>query len=219
LRESLTIEDTFQARITLAEVLIEMGEHLDEAEEQLLQAKSMTTDPGDEAHIELHLGEIAMEREHYEEALSHYQHVVEYHPTSVDSWLDVAYAHQMLKHFEEAEASYRRAMALEPDDTDIYFKLSRMYSDNNQLLKAIDVLEEGLSNNPDSAILNVYLATLYLESGDDRQAEIFLEKAERIDPEAEFVHMFRQVLNLSKLKPMPARNENKLGKPKKKRGR
>ncbi len=57
----------------MAELLIEEDEDLDEAEDHLLQAKELITDdPEEEAHIEMHLGEIATEREEYEEALKHH---------------------------------------------------------------------------------------------------------------------------------------------------
>src|SRR5947208_10153949 len=154
LRESLTVENSFEAHISLAELLIDKDERLDEAEDHLLQAKALTSKPSEEAHVELHLGEIAMEREQYEEALSHYQRVVEYDPTSPEAWVDVAEVHKALKDFAEAEANYRHAISLRPDDEDIYFAFSKMYAENNQPAKAIEVIEEGLSVNPDSAVLN-----------------------------------------------------------------
>lgn len=220
LRESLAIENNLNTHISLAEVLIEMNEHLDEAEDHLLQAKAMATNPADEAHIELHLGEIAMERQQYEEALDHYQRVVEHNPNAPDAWFDVAEAHRMLKNLEEAEVAYRRAISLQPDNEEFYFALSQMYADNNQPSKAIEVIEEGLSANPDSVVLNISLATRYLENQDYRQAEIFLEKAERIDPESELVQTFRQVLNLLKLEQasyLDRPNRPRLNKPKRKR--
>ena len=198
LRESLAIEDSFEAHISMAELLIDMNERLNEAEDHLLQAKALATSPDEEAHVEMHLGEIAMEQEQFEQALSHYQRVAEIEPDSAKTWVDIAEAYKGLENFEEAEANYRHAIGSEPDDEDLYFKLSKMYSENNQPAKAIEAIEDGLSVNPDSAVLNVYLATVYLDTGDYRQAEIFLERAERIDPESELVLMFRQVLNLNK---------------------
>ncbi len=220
LRESLAIQDSFAAHMSMAELLINMNERLDEAEDHLLQIKAMTTDPADEAHIALHLGQIAMVREQYEEALSQYQRFAEHNSNSPDAWFNVAEAHKMLKNFEEADANYRRALSLQPDDEEIYFVLSQMYSGNDQLSKAIDVIEEGLSANPDSVFLTISLATLYLENQDLRQAEIFLEKAERIDPESQSVLMFRQILNLAKNEQfhyINRPNRPKLNKPKKKR--
>ncbi len=220
LGESLAIEDSFEAHISIAELLIDKNERLDEAEDHLLQARALTTDPSDEAHIELHLGEISVERGQNEEALSHYQRVADIQPDYAQSWFDIAETHRMLKNYEEAEVNYKRAIELEPDNEDYYYLLSQMYTENNQTSKAIEAIEDGLSNNPDSSILNMYLALMYLESGDYRQAEIFLDKAERLDPEAPFVQAMRQILNLNKLTKTPrVPNIPKLSKPGKKKRR
>jgi tetratricopeptide (TPR) repeat protein len=216
LRESLSIEDSFQAHISLAEFLIDPDEEFDEAEDHLLQAKALTSDPADLAHIEMHLGEIAMEREQYKEALSHYQHVIDHDPDAVDSWLDIAEVHKRLGNIEEAEMSYKRAIELDPENEDTYYELSKMYVENNQPSKAIEAIEEGISNNPDSAVLNVYLASTYMDMGDYRQAEVFLQRAERIDPNLEVVKMFRQVLNITRAS---SSKVPKLSRPKNKRKR
>lgn len=198
LLESLEIEESFVAHISLAELLLDDNERLDEAEEHLHKARALTSDPADEAHIELHLGEIAMEREQYEQALSHYQHIAEIEPDSPDSWVNIAEAYKKLENFAEAEANYRRAIELQPDDADLYYALSTMYVANGQPEEAIEVIEEGLVANPDSAVLTAYLGSMYLENGDYRQAELFLDKAEKLDPDLEVTQMFRQVLKFTK---------------------
>ena len=137
LRESLAIEDSFQAHISLAEFLIDPDEEFDEAEDHLMQAKALTTDPADLSHIEMHLGEIAMGREQYEEALEHYQYVVDHDPDLVDSWLDIAEAYKKLGNLAEADASYRRAIELEPENEDLYYDLSKLYAENKQPAKAM----------------------------------------------------------------------------------
>jgi tetratricopeptide (TPR) repeat protein len=217
LRESLAIEDNFEAHLSLAELLLDDNERLDEAEDHLFQAKTMVTEPSDEAHIELHLGEIAMEREQYEEALSHYQHVAEHDPSSAEAWFDIAEAHNKLGNFAEAEANYKRAIELEPDNENYYIALSEMYIGNQQGSKAIELIEEAIEDNPDSATLYVALASIYLRNEDYRQAAILIAKAERIDPESPDVQLARQVLTLAKA--MQAPNFTKLDRSKKKRRR
>jgi len=217
LRESLAVENSFQAHISLAELLMDKQERLDEAEDHLLQAKTMVTEPSDEAHIELHLGEIAMKREQYEEALSHYQYVAEQDPTSAEAWFDVAEAHKMLGNFAEAETNYTRAIELEPGNEDYYFALSELYMENHESSKALELIEEGIDNNPESATLYVALAAIYLRIEDYRQAEIFIEKAEHLDPESPDVQLARRVLMLAKAVQAP--NFAKLDRPQKKRRR
>ena len=77
LRKSLSLVNSFEAHISLAEILIDEKEHLDEAEDHLLQAKAMVNDPDEDAHIEMHLGEIAFELKQYEDALKHFRHVAD----------------------------------------------------------------------------------------------------------------------------------------------
>ncbi|HEX9133334.1 MAG TPA: tetratricopeptide repeat protein [Ktedonobacteraceae bacterium] len=197
-REALAIGDSFEVHISLAEILIDRKERLDEAKDHLLRAKALVTDPADDAHIELHLGEIAFEQKQYEDALNHYQRVADFHSDSAESWADLALTYRMLKNIEEAEANYRRAIELEPGNEDYYFFLSEMYSENKQSAKAIEVIEEGLIHNPDSALLHMYLAMRYLEIGDYRQAEIFIEKAERLDPEVPMGKMVHEVIDVLK---------------------
>ncbi len=198
LHKSLSLEDSFEAHISLAEALIDSKQHLDEAEDHLLQAKAMVTDPEEDAQIELHLGEIAFEQKQYESALKHYQQVANYHSNSAESWASLAVVYKMLEQYDEAEANYKRAIELEPDNEDYYFSLSEMFSAHEEPEKAIEVLEEGLIENPNSSILHMFLAMRYLDTGDYRQAELFLEKAERLEPDGLMGQMLRQAIDLMK---------------------
>jgi tetratricopeptide (TPR) repeat protein len=205
LRESLTIENDLEAHMSLAELLLGEDE-LDEAEDHLLQAKDLITNSEEETEIEFHLGEIAMEREQYEEALSHYQHAVEIDPEAT-TWFAIGEAHHKLGHFEEAEASYKRAIELEPNHEGYPYALSQLYTENDQSSKAIKVLKEGLLTNPDSILLHIATGFLYMDSGDFHQVEILLKKAEHIDPTSPLVHTFRQTFDLTKRKQIHLTNK------------
>ena len=219
LRKSLSLENSFEAHISLAEILIDEKEHLDEAEDHLLQAKAMVTDAADDAHIELHLGEIAIEQKQYEDALKHFRHVADYQPDSAESFANLAMVYRMQERYEEAEDNYKRTIELEPDNEDYYYILSEMYSANKQPEKAIELLEEGLITNPNSAILHMFLALRYLDTGDYRQAEIFIEKAESLDPDVPMGQMMHQVIDLMKLERVPSISQSipKLSRPEKKK--
>ncbi|HXZ04185.1 MAG TPA: tetratricopeptide repeat protein, partial [Ktedonobacteraceae bacterium] len=219
LRESLSLMNSFEAHISLAEVLIDAKEHLDEAEDHLLQAKAMINDPAEDAHIEMHLGEIAYAQERYESALEHYQSVANYHSNSAESWASLAMVYRKLEQYDKAEANYKRAIELEPDNEDYYYTLSEMFSANEQLEKAIEVLEEGLITNPDSSILHMFLAMRYLDIGDYRQAEVFLEKGERLEPDGPVGPMIHQIIDMMKRERASglSRSIPKLSRPEKKK--
>jgi tetratricopeptide (TPR) repeat protein len=218
LYDSLDVENSFEAHLSLGEMFIDDDERLDEAENHLLQAKELVTDPEEEAHVEMHLGEIAKEREQYQEALSHYQRVLELQPDSSEAWFDIGETHEALGHFAEAETNYKRAIELEPDATGYYYTLSKLYEENDEPSKAIEAIEQGLAANPDSVPLHIYMVAIHIESGDYDQAESFLEQAEDLDPESELVVKYRQILDLSKQRQAyRARQLNKPFKQKKKR--
>jgi tetratricopeptide (TPR) repeat protein len=199
LRESLGIEAYVETHLALAELLIAEGKRLDEAEGQLAQARELSQGSEDEARIELFLGEIATARNQYEQALSHYQRVVELLPDSAESWFDVGEAHRMLGNFEDAATSYKRAIELEPANEDYYYSsLALMYRQNGQSSQAVETLEKGLQANPDSAELHAARAIMYVESGNNSQAKISLEKAESLNPASELVQMVRQRLDESR---------------------
>ena len=136
LKESLAIEENLDARIALAELLIDT-DRFDEAEEHLLRAQALVSTPAQEAHVEKHMGEVATGQEQYEEALSHYQRVAELEPETPDSWSDLADAYEHLDNLQMADANYRRAIGLAPDDDDLYYSLSNMYSRHGQPEKAM----------------------------------------------------------------------------------
>lgn len=205
LHESLALQNSFEAHISLAELLIEGedSQQLDEAEAHLLQAKALATNSQEEAHVELHLGEVAIERDQPEEALKHYQRVIDLQPDSAESWLDLGNAHDALSHFEEAEESFKHAIKLEPDNDDYYRELSGFYAQHEQPERSIEVLKDGLSVRPNSLALHLYIASQAIDNGDYRTAKEFLDEAERLDPNSEIVPVLRQVLEFKRQNKLP----------------
>jgi tetratricopeptide (TPR) repeat protein len=203
-RESLALDNNYMGHILMSQLLKDNAERLDEAEDHLNQAKALNTSELVEIAVENDLGEIAMGREQYDQALQHFQRAAELDPNIAESWYNVAEAYNMLENVEEAAANYRHAIQLEPDTIDYYSALSRMYMEHEQLARSQEVLEEGLRTNPDSAELRAFLALVMSESGDYRAAEALLDEAERINPDLEMIEMFRMLLNVNKTRQLPA---------------
>ena len=205
LHASLAIENSYMVHLLLGQLL--KDDRPGEAEDHLNQAQAMTTDAFVQLAVEKDLGDIAMDREQYDEALQHFNRVAELEPGSGEVWYDIAETYNLLENVEEAANNYRHAIQLEPDNTDYYSALSRMYMEHGQLTTSREVLEEGLRANPDSAEIRAFLALVMSESGDYRAAEALLDEAESIDPDLEIIDMFRMLLNMNKTRQLPALNK------------
>jgi len=197
---SLALEDNADTHMTLAEVLLERDERLDEARSHLLQAQQAVSESDEQAHIEMHLGEIALRQGLPARGLSHLQRAVELQPENDTYWGMLGDAQRDSKQLAEAESSYKRSIELAPDDSDHYSSLALLYKSMNQNQAMFQTLKDGLAVNPESVELHLYLAVAYEETGDSQQSDDYMEKAERLDPESEMVASFRQILDLSRLK-------------------
>jgi tetratricopeptide (TPR) repeat protein len=206
LRESLSLNDNYMGHLLIAQLLKDDDNRLDEAEEQLYQARALAPNADTEAIVEHDMGTLAMIREDYEQALEHYRRVAEIHPDSTRAWADIADAYSGLENFEEAEASYRHAIELKPNDVNPYVGLSTMYMANQQLDGSRELWEEGLRANPDSADFRFYLAMTLAERGEFLRAQTLLEEAEQIDPHHEMAPMISQMLNAFKTTKLPVVN-------------
>jgi tetratricopeptide (TPR) repeat protein len=206
LRESLSLNDNYMGHLLIAQLLKDDDNRLDEAEEQLYQARALAPNVDTEAIVEHDMGTLAMIREDYEQALEHYRRVAEIHPDSTRAWADIADAYSGLENFEEAEASYRHAIELKPNDVNLYVGLSTMYMANQQLDRSRELWEEGLRANPDSADFRFYLAMTLAERGEFLRAQTLLEEAEQIDPHHEMAPMISQMLNAFKTTKLPVVN-------------
>ena len=206
LRESASLEDSYLTHLLLAQLFINNDERLDDAEEELRQAKALAPDENTEAMVENDMGRLAMIREDYEQALEHYRRVAEIHKDSAKAWADIADALSDLENFEEAEASYRHAIELKPDDVNLYVGLGTMFMTTQQPEKFRELWEEGLRANPDTADFRFYLAMALAENGEFQRAQTLLEEAEKIDPDHEMAFMVSQMLNAFKTTKLPSVN-------------
>ena len=204
LRESISLKDDSLGHLFLAQLLQEDDERLDEVEEQLQQARALAQDEGIVAMAEHELGQLAMMREDYEQALEHYRRVAEIHPDNSRAWADIGDAFNAMEQFDEAEANYKHAIELKPDDINLYVDLSTIYIANDEMDRSRELWEEALRANPDSAGCRYYLAMTLAEQGEFRRAQKLLEEAQKIDPQSEMAFMIDMMLNAFKTRKLPA---------------
>src|SRR5260221_6236328 len=200
LRKSIEIDQNILSYLLLAQVLIDSGDEdkLDEAEDLLHHAQTLSPTPTEEASIESALGTVNVKREEYSKALSHFQRTIDIDPSFTSSWFNLGRVHRLLEQDEEAITAFKHAIEQQPDDMESYAELADIYVQNDQIEQARSLLEEGLEANPQSAHLLVLLSSTYMES-DPEQAEELLEEAESIDPDMDLVLLYRQMLELRKL--------------------
>jgi tetratricopeptide (TPR) repeat protein len=213
LEESLQINEGVLGHILLADILIDNGddEDFDAAEEHLEQARTLTEAPEDLAHIEMSLGELEMEREQYEHALRYFQQAVEYDPNHHDIWSKLGNVYHILGNKEESIQAFQHAIEQDPRNVDNYADLGDVYIKADRLAEARAILEQGIQAVPKSSHLYVLLSATYINE-DTRRAEELLDKAESLDPDSEFIPIYRSVLNSAK---QQAGKDDKGKKPKK----
>ncbi len=218
LEEALRVDNNATGHILLADLLITNGDadDLEEAEDHLLQAQSLTTTPADLAHIEYSFGEIDIDREQYEHALRHFQQVLEINPNYLNVWFHIGKIHQALGDEPASIAAFEQAIKLQPNISDNYTELVDIFIQSGRIDEARTVINQGLTVLPNSAHLYVLLSATYIGEDLGRSEEL-LEKAESLDPDMPLVQMYRQLLDTQKELPGPAGNRGSRGKKSKKR--
>jgi tetratricopeptide (TPR) repeat protein len=197
LRESIAVDDSAFGHILLGELLSSM-DRLDEAEAELLRARSLNPGHDEEATIESGLGAISMQRDQVAEAIPHYQRVAALRPDHPGNWFNLGLAQRVLRNLDEAAASFERAIEAEPHDPRPYAELVAIYMNRSDKRSARDIAERGVRANPGSAPLHAMLASVLFDIGDQRGAQRQLEEAESLDPESELVRNMRRQMNTAK---------------------
>lgn len=200
LEESIAEDQDAYGYIFLAELWIGRNVRLDEAAKYLEEARPRIPDPRDEAVIESDLGNLELQREKPEAALSHFQRVAKVVPNYPGNWINLGYTYQLLERLDESIDAYKQAIQVQPNEIRAYSELATIYAQRNQALEATEVIEQGIRSNPDSAHLRALLSSNYLARGDRKHAYALLEEAERINPNLEIVQVMRQILEEDKAK-------------------
>ncbi len=200
-RDAIAADHAPLSYVLLAEILIEQGAQarLDEAEAILHEAETRDPSREEQTLIELGLGNVAIDRNQVEEALTHFQRAADISPDYPGIWYNIGHVQSQLKQYAEAEQSLKRALE-ERKDLHIFTELASVYMSQQKDAQAREILEQGLRLYPQSAALRALLAALVLETGDRRRAQSLIEEAERLNPNLEIVKTVRQIMNKHKKK-------------------
>ena len=197
LSEALEKDRTPMNYVLLAEVKGMQGK-LDEAQ-SLFETALADNPPRElETEIENDMGNLAIDRQRYEEALRHFMRVIELNPRHERSWFNVARTYRLLKNDVEAEIYYQRAIEEEPQNSAAFSELAGIYIGRQEPQKAQTIVEQAVRLHPRSAHLRALLAGTLLDMGELKRAQAVLEEAERLDPQGEMVQAVRQILESMK---------------------
>ncbi|MBA2392612.1 MAG: tetratricopeptide repeat protein [Ktedonobacteraceae bacterium] len=199
LREAVALDNVATSHLLLAEMLLSVDRN-DEAEAEFRQAISLSPSPEEEAALEAGLGNLAMRREQLEEAIPHYERVIQLDPEYNGIWFNIGFAHRHLQHFDEALEAYKRAVQQEPNDMRTYSEMTAIYMNKGDKQQARAIIEQGVRANPDSAHLHALFASVLSTLDDQRAAQRELAEAEAIDPDIEIIARVRQQLQTAQKK-------------------
>jgi tetratricopeptide (TPR) repeat protein len=197
-RQSIEADQTPLGYILLADMLIRQHKNLDEAETFLKKAQLSATEDEEIVSIEAGLAQIAQSNGQKEEALQHYQKVVQLDTDFPHIWFQIGSLQRQLNNFGEAIVNLRRSVKQDPDLVEANIELSVIYSDQKQFNKARDILRKALEEFPDSADLLASLSIVYTKSGDIQSAQRYLQQAEIRDELNSFVAIARAMLQAQK---------------------
>ena len=197
LRQAIAIDDVAAGHLLLAEMLLSLGRD-DEAEVEFHQTNAMSPPPAEKTALEAGLGNLEMQREHFAEAISHYQQVIDLDPKYPGIWFNLGFAQRRLQRFDEALEAYRRSIQQDPDDIRPYSEITAIYMNRGDKRQARAIVEQGIHANPESPHLHALFASVLSKLGDQRAAQQELAEAEAIDPDLEIVVRVRQQLQAAK---------------------
>ncbi|MBO0781441.1 MAG: tetratricopeptide repeat protein [Ktedonobacteraceae bacterium] len=197
LRQATAEDQSGLSRALLAELLMNRQRY-DEGKEELLKAREQVSSPRDETVIEAMLGNIALDEEHPDEAIQHYQRVTELSPDYPGIWLNLGLAQREQGQLAEAAASYKRAIAIDPQELRAFTELIALNMNQGYKEEAREIAQQGVNANPTSATLHALLATILFDLNNARDAQRELQMAEALDPNDQLVQAVRQ--QVSKIK-------------------
>ncbi len=197
LRDAIAIDNAVSDYVHLAELLMEQDKQ-DEAAALLEQAGTLTTEPQEQAIVEVGKAQLARIQDKPEVALAHYQRVAELAPDLPAVWYSIGDIQLSLQRGDAATKSFLKSIEVDPTTTDAYADLATIYIDQGNDTAALKILERGLAENPFAADLLAAQAMIYISKGDLRKAEESIEEAEESGSDMEIVQVVRQVIDMQK---------------------
>jgi tetratricopeptide (TPR) repeat protein len=124
----------------------------------------------------------AIEKKHYDVAISLLQQIVEADPADFQAWGELGTAYFAQKNFDEAEKAYTQALKKKPDYAVALISLGRLRIAQKNYDGAIEVLTQAVKVQPTSPQANYFLGQAYLQIKKGSLAVGYLNEAIKLDP-------------------------------------
>src|SRR5207249_8138739 len=124
----------------------------------------------------------AIEKKHYDLALSLLRQIVETDPNDFPAWERLGTVYFIQKKFDEAEKSYSEALKSHPKYALVLISLGRLRIVQKNFDGAVEVLDQAVKIEPASAQANYFLGEAYLQLKKGSKAVGYLYEALRLDP-------------------------------------
>ncbi|HEU5311488.1 MAG TPA: tetratricopeptide repeat protein, partial [Candidatus Eisenbacteria bacterium] len=133
------------------------------------------------------LGQVALARGQYREALPHLERATSISSEMVSAFRSLGDAHAATGDLTRASMAYRQAVALAPNDLDTRLKLARTLTENGEYTEAREVLNSTIrvsrGNHPANARSYAQLGEVYSKEGRTPEAMAALYKAAEVAPQ------------------------------------
>ncbi|ELS04913.1 tetratricopeptide repeat protein [Xenococcus sp. PCC 7305] len=119
-----------------------------------------------------------------DEALYHYQAVVDLEDNNLSAWQQLAHIYELNKEFENADSCYQKVIELDPDETRYYIRLAKVLQQQEKNTEAISIYQKAIAIDPEQS-LNVYknLGNLLVKEGRLDESIAAYAKAVELQPE------------------------------------
>lgn len=110
-------------------------------------------------------GQVAVERENWQEAIDYLERSVEQAPENESALQSLAYAHAQQGNRDRSVELYRQYLEFNPDDKDVRLSVAYNLANAGALAEAMQIIRDGLERDSTSAPLWKYLGDVAIQRG------------------------------------------------------
>ncbi len=177
-----------------ADILVR-SQRRDEALMLLKDARMQTREPADRTRLLLAEAKLFHDARQYQQAFELLDQAVKQQPDEPDLLYEHGMLAEKINRLDAMEKSLRTVMKLRPDNPHAYNALGYSLADRNLRLKeALALVEKALALEPDNAAIIDSLGWTHYRLGNLAKAAELLQRAQQLQPEAEILVHFGEVL-------------------------